>query len=93
MVKTVSKSIDRSGAAEVKKRLNGLDQALEVLKGPKVVSTIAKSSNDWENYKEQEGLEDDLAKAAKDGLVSCFYCCCCNSSSLLHQILDQKRFS
>ena len=70
VVKTVSKSIDRSGAAEVKKRLNGLDQALEVLKGPKVVSTIAKSSNDWENYKEQEGLEDDLAKAAKDGLVS-----------------------
>lgn len=37
------------------------------MKGPKAVSTIAKTSIDWDNYKEQEGIEDDLNTAAKEG--------------------------
>jgi hypothetical protein len=37
------------------------------MNGPKAVSTIAKSSLDWDQYKEQEGLEDELAVAAKEG--------------------------
>jgi hypothetical protein len=44
-----------------------LDKVLDTLKGPKSVSTIAKSSYDWENFKEKEGLEDALAVASKDG--------------------------
>jgi hypothetical protein len=40
---------------------------LDTLKGPKAVSTVAKSSYDWENFKEKEGLDDALATASKEG--------------------------
>ena len=45
----------------------GLDSVLDTLKGPKVVSTVAKSSVDWDNFKEEKGLDEDLSTAAKDG--------------------------
>lgn len=48
---------------------SSLDSVLDKLKGPKLISTITKSSIDWDNFKGEEGLEDDLAAAAKDGLV------------------------
>ena len=44
-----------------------LDSVLESLKGPKTISTVTKSSIDWDNYKEQEGLQDMLQVAAQDG--------------------------
>ena len=46
---------------------SSLDTIIDSLKGPKVVSTVAKSSYDWDTYKEKEGLEDELAVASKDG--------------------------
>ena len=42
---------------------------MEDIKGPQAVSTVAKSVYDWDNYKEKEGLEDELAVAAKDGYL------------------------
>ncbi len=62
MLSTVSKV---SGLGEdVKTTTNGtLDQALNLLKGPKAINTVSKSSMDWENYKEKEGLQDDLAQS------------------------------
>lgn len=51
-----------SGAAP-----RGIDQVLDTIKGPKAVSTVAKSSMDWDVYKEKEGLDEDLSAAAKDG--------------------------
>lgn len=56
-------------APKKNKPTGGLDQVLEAIKGPQTVSTVAKSSMDWENYKEQEGLEEDLEKASKDGYL------------------------
>ena len=50
-----------------------LDSMLDTLKGPKVISTISKSSIDWANYKEQEGLQDALVGASKDGYVVITY--------------------
>lgn len=47
----------------------GLDDVLDTIKGPRVVSTVDKSAMDWTNFKEQEGLEDTLAVAAKEGWV------------------------
>ena len=40
---------------------------IESLKGPKTISTVTKSSIDWDNYKEQEGIQDMLEVASKDG--------------------------
>ena len=50
-----------------------LDNVLETLKGPKTLSTVVKSSIDWDQYKQTEGLEDQLAVAAKDGYVCILY--------------------
>lgn len=54
---------------QAKAAAKGLDKVLEELQGPKAISTVAKSSIDWDNFKEAEGLEDELAKAQKDGYV------------------------
>ena len=43
----------------------GLDKVIDEIKGPKTISTVTKSSMDWDTFKEKEGLEDDLATAAK----------------------------
>jgi len=43
---------------------------LDTIKGPKTVSTVAKSNFDWETYKEKEGLEDELATATKEGFLT-----------------------
>lgn len=57
----VKAAIQKTGAKK------GLDTVLDTIKGPKTVSTVAKSSMDWDVYKEKEGLEEDLQAAAKDG--------------------------
>lgn len=43
---------------------------LDTMKGPRMISTVDKSSMDWTNFKEQEGLEDTLAVAAKEGYLT-----------------------
>jgi hypothetical protein len=48
-------------------KASALDNVLDTIKGPKTVSTVAKSNFDWETYKEKEGLEDELATATKEG--------------------------
>ena len=60
-------SASAAATAASKKQQSSLDAALEVLKGPKTISTIVKSSGDWDNFKEKEKLHDDLANASKDG--------------------------
>ena len=45
----------------------GLEKVLNDIKGPKTVSTVTKSSMDWETYKEEEGLNHELAQRSKDG--------------------------
>jgi hypothetical protein len=58
-----------AGASAPKKATGALDKVLSDIKGPQAISTVAKSSYDWESFKEEENLEDDLAKATKDGYV------------------------
>ena len=69
----LSSSVALSGAAAAAKPASSLDQALDLIKGPKAISTVVKSSTDWDNFKEKEGLNDDLAAASKDGYV---HACC-----------------
>ena len=98
VVKTVTSSSHKDSALSTsKKPAGGLDSILETLKGPKVVSTIAKSSNDWENYKEQEGLVDDLTAASKEGSVSdndltMIYGCDLATYTFLLRYLTRKDF-
>lgn len=66
---SVQKTVMSTAQPVVAKPVSALDKVLDELKGPKVISTVTKSSIDWDNFKEKEGLEDDLAVAAKDGYL------------------------
>lgn len=47
-----------------------LDRLIDSLKGPKAISTVTKSSVDWDSYKTKEGIDEDELVAAKDGYVA-----------------------
>lgn len=63
-------SIASSSAAVHADANPNLDSVLDALKGPKAISTVSKSSSDWSNFKEEEGLEDTLMHAGKDGYLT-----------------------
>jgi len=37
------------------------------LQNPKKITTIEKSSMDWDQFKEKEGIEEELEQYTKDG--------------------------
>ncbi|KAL3663566.1 hypothetical protein V7S43_011452 [Phytophthora oleae] len=74
-------SVSTSGAAKEEKK--GLDKVLQALDEPKKVSTIEKSSLDWDKFKEKEGIEDELTQYTKDGYIE---------KQEFLQRLDHKRF-
>ena len=51
------------------KSAGGLDAALSAIKGGTSISTVAKSSGDWDTFKEEHDLTDELAQATKDGYL------------------------
>ncbi|CAM9482836.1 unnamed protein product [Ectocarpus sp. 6 AP-2014] len=63
--KVTAGSAEHVAAAGAKK--GGLDNVLAALDGPKSISTVTKSSMDWETYKAAEGMEGDMEQATKDG--------------------------
>jgi len=56
---------DTKRPIQVKK--SGLDNILADLKGPKKISTVEKTSSDWESFKDKSGLEDEFEKNAQEG--------------------------
>ncbi|CAM9681853.1 unnamed protein product [Ectocarpus sp. 12 AP-2014] len=64
--KVTAGSAEHVAAAGAKKH-GGLDNVLAALDGPKSISTVTKSSMDWETYKAAEGIEGDMEQATKDG--------------------------
>lgn len=60
-----------------------LDKVLSLMDEPKKVSTMDKTSMDWDKFKEKEGIEDELKQYTKDGYIE--------KQDFL-QRLDQKRF-
>lgn len=51
--------------ATAKPAAGGLDQALQQLAGPSKISTVAKTSADWDQFKTDTGLEAELEKKAQ----------------------------
>jgi hypothetical protein len=47
----------------------GLDSVLAEMRGHEAISTVAKSSYDWDSFKAEKGLDNELAQATKDGWV------------------------
>ena len=82
MVKTSTAPLKTSEVAA-----SGLDKVIDEMKGPKTISTVTESSSDWENFKEKEGIEDDLAVAAK-GTINFVSSPCSSSFSYLVDCVD-----
>ncbi|KAF1784363.1 SWR1-complex protein 5/Craniofacial development protein [Phytophthora cactorum] len=72
-----------TSAGTAKSGKKGLDKVLESLDEPKKVSTMEKSSLDWDKFKEKEGIEDELTHYTKDGYIE---------KQEFLQRLDLKRF-
>ncbi|CAM9420452.1 unnamed protein product [Sphacelaria rigidula] len=64
--KVTAGSAEHSAVAAVQKK-RGIDSVLAALDGPKSISTVTKSSMDWDTYKAAEGIEGDMDQATKDG--------------------------
>jgi hypothetical protein len=57
-------AVAATAAATTKPGAVGMDQLLQQLQSKNKVSTIAKTSNDWESFKEQSGLGEKLEQQA-----------------------------
>ncbi len=64
------KDREEDAIANARPTASTLDKLIDSLKGPKAISTVSKSSADWEIYKEKEGITDEQLTAAKDGYLA-----------------------
>eukprot|EP00752_Nemacystus_decipiens_P004172 g3815.t1 len=65
--RTVTAGSAEHAAAAAAKKKGGLDNVLAAIDGPKSISTVTKSSMDWDTYKAAEGIEGEMEQATKDG--------------------------
>ncbi|RLN62490.1 hypothetical protein BBJ28_00012488 [Nothophytophthora sp. Chile5] len=82
------------GSIEVKRPQGGstgLDHVVASLDEPKKVSTMEKTSLDWDKFKEAEGIEEELTQYTKDGCALAIACRGSIKQEFL-QRLDVKRF-
>jgi hypothetical protein len=62
---SVKKSVSGEAAALLPAK-RGVDAVLATMKKKKI-STLFKSKHDWDSFKEDQGLSDELAQNTKDG--------------------------
>ncbi|TDH68246.1 hypothetical protein CCR75_003248 [Bremia lactucae] len=83
VIKFAGKEYKVSTRGAVTRGEKGLDKVLASFDEPRKVSTIEKSSLDWDTFKEVQGIEDELTHLTKDGYLE---------KQEFLQRLDQKRF-
>jgi len=73
VTKIVDKSSTEAALEEQRKRKAAQETVLDKVVGQigikKGISTLEKSSFDWDKFKKEKGLEEELDKYAKDGYV------------------------
>ncbi|OQS03364.1 hypothetical protein THRCLA_04333 [Thraustotheca clavata] len=67
VMKFAGKEYTMEAQAPIKK--TGLDAVVDALQQPKKISTIEKSSMDWDSFKEKEGIADELEQYTKNGYL------------------------
>lgn len=65
---TVTKYVNSMAEATKGKGTN-LSELVSTLGKGKSISTVEKSSRDWDTYKVQEGIEDEVGQYTKDGYL------------------------
>lgn len=76
-------SVYKKTSKHAVKSESALDQMIDAIKDPKKVTTVEKSSMDWDKFKVDKGLEDELAHATKDGYLA--------KQDFLHRV-DHRQF-
>jgi len=88
----VSRAVEKSSSAakaymakqDKLKQRSALDELVDEIRAKKkTISTVQKSSYDWEKYKEKEGFGKELEEYAKNGYV--------DKQEFLHRV-DQRQF-
>jgi len=64
----ITKEVDAKNVP-VAKGSKGLESVLSKIKGQKKMTSTQKSALDWNQFKEKEGIEQELQHAAKDGYL------------------------
>lgn len=59
----------QENASRLRSKEDHLDYLITKMHGPKSISTVEKSSYDWDNFKESNKLEEELVNATKDGYL------------------------
>ena len=67
--KAANDALRAAAEREKAESAGGLDGVLHAIKKPSSVSTMAKSSVDWDAFKEESNLGDELEQATKDGYL------------------------
>ena len=68
-----------------KESSQSLDTLVHSLEAKKTISTIDKSSYDWDKFKDKEGIKEEVEKAKKNGFVI--------AVKLINRYLDKQEFS
>ena len=63
--RTAGASNKKAPPAAVASKGGGIDSVLQQLSGPSKISTVAKTSSDWDTFKTETGLEGELEKKAQ----------------------------
>ncbi|KAH9260160.1 hypothetical protein BASA81_001935 [Batrachochytrium salamandrivorans] len=78
----VVKQVDKPSSNTSTQAKSMLEEMLEGISKTRSVTTVEKSSYDWEQYKAQHQLEDELKDAGKDGFVE--------KQQFLHRVDDRQ---
>eukprot|EP01084_Bolivina_argentea_P268572 456222_1 len=65
--KTTMEAEERQQPLLAQKHATGLDAALKTIGGPRTINTVEKSSIDWDQYKDKEGIHEKLKEVTKEG--------------------------
>jgi hypothetical protein len=83
VAKKVEKSKLIQEQQERQQNKRGLDEMIEGISKKRGITTVEKSSYDWEKYKEEKNLKDELKDASKAGYVE--------KQEFLHRV-DERQF-
>lgn len=64
----VTKEVDAKNVP-IAKSSKGLESVLSKIKGQKKITSTQKSALDWNQFKEKEGIKEEMKQATKDGYL------------------------
>lgn len=64
--KAVAAPVEEKETKQASAQIGGVDKVLADIAAPQKISAVAKTSSDWDQFKQKHSLEEELEKKAKD---------------------------